>query len=198
MQAVSEWEWDPETYLATMAEEIPGYEELQEAVVAATGEARAERVLELGTGTGETALRVLAARPDASWVGIDASEPMLARARERLPGVDLRLQRLEDELPAGPFDLVVSALAVHHLDGAGKQALFSRVAGVLRPGGRFVLADLVVPPPGEEGPIYVDWDMDKPDSVTDQLAWLRDAGFEAEASGVRVDLAVFRATLNGP
>ncbi len=194
---MSEWEWDPETYLAEMAAEIPGYEELQEAVAAATAGLEAARVLELGTGTGETALRVRAAHPEADWVGIDASEAMLGRARERLPGADLRLQRLEDELPSGPFDLVVSALAVHHLDGPGKRDLFARVARVLRPGGEFVLGDVVVPAAGKTGPIEIDWVMDTPDSVDDQLAWLRDAGFEAEASGVRVDLAVFRATLNG-
>ena len=193
---MSEWEWDPDTYLAEMADEIPGYEELQEAVVAATVEVDAARVLELGTGTGETALRVLLDHPKADWVGIDASEPMLARACERLPGADLRLQRLEDELPPGPFDLVVSALAVHHLDGGGKRDLFSRVARVLRSGGLFVLGDVVVPPAGQQGPIEIDWVMDKPDSVADQLAWLGAAGFEAEASSVRVDLAVFRATLN--
>jgi tRNA (cmo5U34)-methyltransferase len=195
---VGEWEWNPDTYLAQMAAEIPGYEDLQEAVVAATtGIDRGARVLELGTGTGETALRVQALHPDARWVGIDSSEAMLARARERLPDADLRLQRLEDELPSGPFDLVVSALAVHHLDGAEKRELFSRVAAVLRPSGRFVLGDVVVPPAGQEGPVEIDWVMDLPDSVEDQLVWLRDAGFEAEAAGVRVDLAVFRARLSG-
>jgi tRNA (cmo5U34)-methyltransferase len=149
--SVTEWEWDPDTYLAEMADEIPGYEELQEAVAAATADARATRVLELGTGSGETALRVLANQAGVGWVGIDASEPMLGRARERLPGADLRLQRLEDELPSRPFDLVVSALAVHHLDGAGKQGLFSRAAGVLEPGGKFVLGDVVVPAAGKKG-----------------------------------------------
>jgi tRNA (cmo5U34)-methyltransferase len=198
MPVVSEWEWDPDTYLAEMGEEIPGYEELQEAVKAATAGIHATRVLELGTGTGETALRVRAEQPEAEWVGIDASEAMLARARERLPSADLRLQRLEDELPDGTFDLVVSALAVHHLDGAAKRDLFSRVAAVLRPGGRFVLGDVVVPAAGEAGPIYIDWVMDLPDSVEDQVAWLREAGFEAEASSVRVDLAVFRARLSSP
>jgi tRNA (cmo5U34)-methyltransferase len=193
---VSEWEWDPDTYLAEMAAEVPGYEELQEAVVAATAAVRAMRVLELGTGSGETALRVRAGHPEASWVGIDASEAMLARARERLPDADLRLQRLEDELPEGPFDLVVSALAVYHLDGAGKRDLFARVARVLQPDGLFVLGDVVVPPEGQEGPIDIDWEMDVPDSVADQLAWLRAAGFEAEASSVRIDLAVFRARLS--
>ena len=117
MPWVTEWEWNPETYLAEMAEEIPGYEDLQVAVAAATAGIEASRVLELGTGTGETALRVTAPHPATDWVGIDASEAMLGRARERLPGADLRLRRLEEELPSGPFDLVVSALAVHHLDG---------------------------------------------------------------------------------
>lgn len=195
---MSDWEWDPDTYLAEMAAEVPGYEELQEAVVNATAGVRATHVLELGTGNGETALRVLAQHPGAAWVGIDASEPMLARARERLPDADLRRQRLEDGLPQGPFDLVLSALAIHHLDGAGKRDLFSRVAGVLEPGGRFVLGDVVVPAAGQVGPIEIDWVMDLPDSVEDQLAWLRAAGFEAEASSVRVDLAVFRARLNSP
>jgi tRNA (cmo5U34)-methyltransferase len=195
---MSEWEWDPDTYLAQMAEEIPGYEELQEAVVGATAGARVSSVLELGTGTGETALRVRAQHPEVRWVGIDSSEAMLARARERLPDADLRLQRLEDELPAGPFDLVLSALAVHHLDGAGKQDLFSRVSRVLQPHGLFVLGDGVVPPAGLEGPIDIDWVMDTPDSVEDQLAWLRAAGFEAEASSARIDLAVFSARLISP
>jgi tRNA (cmo5U34)-methyltransferase len=198
MWPVGGWEWDPETYLAQMAEEIPGYDDLQEAVAAATRDIRAACVLELGIGTGETALLVRAVHPEAHWVGIDSSEAMLARARERLPDAELRLQQVEDELPDGPFDLVVSALAVHHLDGAGKQGLFSRVARALGPGGRFVLGDVVVPPLGQEGPIYIDWVMDTPDTVEDQLAWLRSAGFEAEASSVRVDLAVFRATLTAP
>jgi tRNA (cmo5U34)-methyltransferase len=192
---VTEWEWNPDTFLAEMHEEVPGYEELQDAVAAATIAVDTRRVLELGTGTGETAARVLAQHPGAEWVGVDGSEPMLGRARERLPEADLRLARLEDELPAGPFDLVVSTLAVHHLDAAAKRDLFRRVAAVLRPSGRFVLGDLVVPRPGEEGPIFVDWEMDLPDSAADQLGWLREAGFEARAEHVRADLAVLVARL---
>jgi hypothetical protein len=45
---------------------------------------------------------------------------------------DLRVSRLQDPLPEGNFDLVGSALAVHHLDGAGKADLFARVADRLR------------------------------------------------------------------
>ncbi len=159
---MSDWQWDPDTYLDEMHEEIPGYDELQAATADATESIEAQRVLELGTGTGETALRVLARHPRAAWVGLDSSGPMLDRARERLPRAELRLGRLEEELPPGPFDLVISTLAVHHLDAAGKRDLFRRVARVLGPAGRFVLADLVVPRPGEDGPIEVDWEMDLP------------------------------------
>ena len=187
---MSEWAWDPDTYLAEMLAEIPGYVELQDAVAAATAGIEARTVLELGTGTGETALRVLASHPHAGWTGIDASETMLARARERLPHADLRLARLEDPLPSGPFDLAVSVLAVHHLDGPAKRDLFARVARVA---GAFVLGDVVVPERPEDAAIEIDWEYDLPSSVAEQLAWLREAGFDAEASYVRPDLAVFVA-----
>jgi tRNA (cmo5U34)-methyltransferase len=172
-----------------MAAEVPGYEELQDAVAAATAGLRPRTILELGTGTGETAGRVLALHPDAAWTGVDASEPMLARARERLPRADLRVGRLEDPLPAGPFDLVVSALAVHHLDGDGKRDLFARVAQV---GDAFVLGDVVVPERPEDAVIEIDGVYDVPSTVGDQLGWLEAAGFDAEVQRVRADLAVFR------
>ena len=192
---MAEIDWDPDRYLDLMLAEVPGFEELEDAVATATDDLPARDVLELGTGTGETAVRVLARHPDARWTGIDASEAMLVRARERLPEAELLVRRLEDPLPAGPFDLVVSVLAVHHLDGAGKRDLFARVAAVLGPGGRFVLGDVVVPRAGGQGPIFIDGVVDRPDTVADQIAWLQEAGFEATATDVRADLAVLHAIL---
>ena len=180
--------WDPPTYLEQMLEEIPGFEELQEAVAArATG----RNVLELGTGSGETAVRVLARNPGAAYTGVDSSEAMLAAAKARLPETaDLRVQLLEDPLPAGPFDLVVSVLAVHHLDGPGKQDLFERVAAVTD---TFVLGDVVVPEDPAQAAIEIDGVYDLPSTVAEQLQWLSDAGFEAQADSIRPDLAVFTA-----
>ncbi len=191
---MSDFAWDPETYLAQMLDEIPGYEELEAAVAAATDGLDVRTVLELGTGTGETALRVLAQHPGARWTGIDASGPMLARARERLPHADLRTSRLEDRLPGGPFDLVVSVLAIHHLNGDAKRDLFTRIAQV---SDNFVLGDVVVPERAEDAAIEIDWEYDLPASVADQLEWLRDAGFDANATYVRPDLAVFRCRRPG-
>ena len=181
------YEWNPDAYLETMRDEIPGYDELQDAVAAA---AVGRNVLELGTGTGETAVRVLANNPGARWTGIDASEAMLELARRRLPAADLQVRRLEDPLPEGPFDLAVSCLAVHHLDGDAKRELFARVAAVAE---SCVLGDLVVPERPEDAVIYVDWEMDLPSTVAEQLGWLADAGFRADAAYVRSDLAVFTA-----
>ena len=42
-------------------------------------------------------------------------------------------------------DAICSSLAVHHLDGAGKRQLFKDLHAALRPGGIFVLADLIRP-----------------------------------------------------
>jgi tRNA (cmo5U34)-methyltransferase len=177
-----------------MLAEVPAYPELQEQTAAATEDIAASRILELGIGTGETARRVLASHPEATLVAIDSSPEMLDRAREAVPDADLRLARLEDALPEGPFDLIVAALAVHHLDGPGKQDLFKRIAGALRPGGRFVLGDVVVPEREEDVVTPIDWEYDLPDRVDDQLEWLRKAELDPETVWAYKDLAVMRAT----
>jgi tRNA (cmo5U34)-methyltransferase len=107
-----------------------------------------------------------------------------------LANVEPRIARLQDPLPAGRFDLVVSALAVHHLDPAEKRKLFGCVHDALRPGGRFVLGD-VVTADVQVAPLSNGYD--KPDSARDQLVWLREAGFDAELLWEHDDLALLRA-----
>lgn len=191
---MSQFHFDPDSYLAMMREDLPRYDELQETVAAATAGLEVRRILELGTGTGETARRLLTLHPGAVLVEIDASEAMLAVAQMSL-GADLRVRRLEDPLPEGPFDLIVSALAVHHLDGAEKRDLFRRIRAELAPGGRFVLADLVVPERTEDIVTPATPDFDKPDTLQDLLAWLTEAGFETSVEWLWMDLATIRADL---
>jgi tRNA (cmo5U34)-methyltransferase len=190
---VTQWHWDPDSYLDNMLAEVPAYPELQEQAALATQGIEAKEILELGIGTGETARRVLRGRRDARLTAIDSSPEMLDRARERIPGATLAVARLEDPLPKGPFDLVVSALAVHHLDGAGKRDLFRRVFEVTRAGGFFVLADVIVPERLEDVVTPIDGVYDLPDRLDDQLEWLAAAGFEADPLWVDRDLAVVRA-----
>ncbi len=191
---MTQWHWNPETYLQNMLAEVPAYRELEDRTTAATEGINVEDMLELGIGTGETARRVRELYPEARLVAIDSSAEMLERARLLFPDADLRLSRLEDPLPEGPFDLVYSALVVHHLDGAGKRDLFGRIADVLRPEGVFVLADVVVPDDPADVVTPIDWVMDLPDRAGDQVGWLQDAGFDAELLWSHKDLAVIRAT----
>jgi len=192
---MGQFHWDPDAYLELMRREVPDYERLQDELVAATRGVGAQAILELGTGTGETARRVLEAHPRARLHGIDASEGMLevARAALGLRDVTLAVARIEDGLPDGPFDLAISALAVHHLDAPGKAALFARVADVLAAGGRFVLADVVVPLDPRDLVTPIDPSYDLPSPVEDQLRWLRDAGLRASVAWSHRDLAVLVA-----
>ena len=163
-------------------------------VAGATGRG-AERILDLGTGTGETARRVLALHPEASLVGVDENEGMLAVASSQLPveRVELRVGRIEEPLPSGPFDLVTTALCVHHLDERGKAELFGRVREALSPGGLFVMGDVVVPvdPAAASTPLTPGYD--RPSPLADQLRWLSEAGFEPDVVWEEGDLAVVRA-----
>lgn len=197
---MSQFHFDPASYLDLMREEVPAYERLQEAVAAATDGIDVTRILDLGTGTGVTLAAVLARHPGAIAIGIDESAAMLEAAAATLGsggspdrGAELQVANFADPLPSGPFELIVSALAVHHLDGAGKADLFRRVAAVVGPPGRFVLGDVVVPedPADAETPISDDYD--RPSSVADQLCWLDEAGFDAAVVWSERDLAVLRA-----
>jgi tRNA (cmo5U34)-methyltransferase len=188
--------FSPTTYDREIRVDVADYDELQQQVVAATAGIEVDRVLDLGTGTGETARRVLEAHSSARLVALDASPGMLAIARGKLPAARVeawREQDLADELPGGPYDLVVSALAVHHLDAHGKRALFRRIAAELRAGGRFVLADVVVPDEPEDAVVPLTRGYDLPERTADLLAWLVDAGFEVQVGWARRDLAVIAA-----
>jgi tRNA (cmo5U34)-methyltransferase len=191
---LTQFHFDPGTYLDEIRADIPVFDELQEETARATKGVAAKVILDLGVGTGETARRVLAVHPRARLVGIDESEQMLAAAGL---DADLRVSRLEDPLPSGPFDLVVSCLAVHHLDADGKRDLYRRIAAVLRPGGRFVLADVVVPEREEDQVTPTTPGFDRPDPLDAQLRWLEEAGFEPETTWSWKDLAVVRANLRG-
>ena len=187
----AQFHFDAGSYDTAIQDEIPVYAELQEQLELASGDA-ARRILELGTGTGETARRLLVRHPGATLVGVDESNEMLSVARARLPAdrVSLIVSRLEDPLPDGPFDLIASALAVHHLAPAEKRRLFGRIREALAPGGRFVLADVIVPVNPADAAIELTPGYDRPDTLSELIVWLAETGFEVSVSWTDKDLAV--------
>jgi trans-aconitate methyltransferase len=178
----AQFHWEPATYLEMIRSEVPRYEELHRATVDAIPFAP-ERVLELGIGTAETTRHLLARHPGARVVGLDSSPEMVFRARE-LEIEEVRLARMEDPLPDGPWDLVISVLAVHHLDDEGKRDLFRRVREQSR---SLVLGDVVdVPPERRVAPLEPGFDMPSP--AADLARWCGgEVIWEAD------DLAVVRA-----
>jgi len=121
---MSKFDWTPDEYLERIRARIPRYDELQAEAVAAIP-FPPQRVLELGMGTGETTRRLLEAHPDSWVVGLDASPDMVFRARQTYD--DVQLARMEDPLPDGPWDLVISVLSVNELTDEQKQRLVRRV-----------------------------------------------------------------------
>jgi ubiquinone/menaquinone biosynthesis C-methylase UbiE len=108
-------------------------------------------VLDVGGGYGVVTEEVLSAFPRARVKLQDYSEPMLAEARQRLAAYSGRAEFVLADLrdPAwvdrvgGPFDLVVSAIAIHNLrDIEGIAAAYRGIARILKPRGVFLDYDL--------------------------------------------------------
>ena len=186
--------WDPDTYRTTIRKEIHDYDELQHQVAHATAQLTPRSILDLGVGAGETARRVLRMHPEASLVGIDSSAEMLEAASRTLPSerVTLLKQDLAAPLPDRSFDLVISALAIHHLQGEGKAMLFRAIAEALVPGGHLVMGDVVIPDDPSDALIENEPGYDFPSTIDDHLVWIGTAGLSAEVVWSRRDLAVFR------
>jgi tRNA (cmo5U34)-methyltransferase len=185
--------FDPDTYLALIRREVPVYDEVQLAVGEAAAGGEARRILDLGAGTGETSRAVLEHHPTAALVLMDESPEMLTAARIVL-GDDLIEQAVVGDLvgplPDGPFDLVVSALAIHHLPGTAKRDLFFRLRPVLGPAGRFVMADVVIPGDPRDAVTPLSEGFDHPSSLPELLGWLDDAAFAVTVAWSWKDIVV--------
>ena len=189
---LTQFHFDADSYLGMIRAEVPKYDELQEELSRSIA-GPVELVLDLGAGTGSTSAAVLRRFPEARVVLLDENPQMLTVAANSLP-----LERIEhtivgdllDALPGAVFDAVVSALAIHHLDASRKQQLFSRLRAVVKPGGHFVMADVVIPDDPRDAVTPLSPHIDLPDRVTDLLAWLREANFDPSCTWAWKDLAI--------
>ncbi len=209
MKAYEVFDSQAQSYDAPRRRLIPRFEEFYHAVeeMLPFDPEDSFRVLDLGAGTGLLSHGLKQAFPNCSVTIQDASENMLAVARERFAGDTggstggevsfLKSDYTRDPLPRG-FHAVVSALSIHHLTGPEKQRLFEQVAEILEPGGVFVNADQRLgDTPRLERIYHEHWldnvrrtaspeeieaslerkKADKMSTLGDQLRWLEAAGF---------------------
>ena len=135
-----------EEYDANRRKFIPCFDDYYESTTRfiAAGIREPKRILDLGAGTGLLTYFWYRHFPKAEYVLVDVSEEMLKIARKRFGGiatVDFQVADYADALPKGDFDVIVSALSVHHLENDGKKNLFARVYEKLPNGGLFVNYD---------------------------------------------------------
>ena len=108
------------------------------------------RILDLGCGDGRLTAILLEAYPESTAMCVDMSPPMLEAVTQRFAGDDRVTVATHDfEVPLafdGPFDAIVSSLAIHHCDDERKQALYAECAALLAPGGVFANLEIVKSP----------------------------------------------------
>ena len=118
------------------------------------------RILDLGSGDAILLTTLMEAFPKATGVAVDFSSLMLEQAHQRLDKFGQRATTLEADLQsptwkeslAGPFDVIVSGLAIHHLRDERKRALYREIFDLLTAGGVFLNAEHVasITPRGQE------------------------------------------------
>lgn len=161
------------------------------------------KVLDLGAGTGLFSGMVQAAFPLAEFTLIDLAVEMLEIAKSRFSSMGKSPRVVIDDYVkadlGGPYDVVISALSIHHLCDSDKERLFLRIYDALSPGGMFVNADQVLGTTPELEKLYrQQWvdkvgamgisdeelnaakkrmEYDRMAPLEDQLGWLEAAGF---------------------
>jgi tRNA (cmo5U34)-methyltransferase len=154
-------------------------------------------ILDLGCGTGLELEALFQRVPNASVTGIDLAESMLELLQQRYTAHASQITLVADSYLTMPFetqayDHIISAMANHHVLHDTKRELYAKIHAALRPGGKYVEGDSVIPtekepqfldeyyaeaatvPPASDGHYHIDI----PFSIATQKALLLEAGFK--------------------
>jgi tRNA (cmo5U34)-methyltransferase len=189
-----------------MEKALPNYDEIfrtAQEIIPFAAQAEID-VLDLGAGTGLFSQHVLDKYPRGRFVLYDLADKMLSVAKERFQNAPQQFELIVGDYRAiqvsHDFDLVISSLSIHHLSDEEKQALFKAIYGLLRSPGMFINIDQIRgeteylrdlywrhwleqvrrAEPSEQRiqeSIERRTTYDRDALLSDQLAWLREAGF---------------------
>ncbi len=203
-------------YDAMIRRFIPGYETMIELVASTLAASGPDWVIDLGAGTGALSEAILGHDGARTVELIDVDPEMLAQARRRLERFAgrVRVREMSFLAPLPTCDGAAASLALHHIPEMDeKRALYSRIRAAIRPGGIFVNADATMPadPAGREAARRVwvehmmacgidearafehleEWaEEDTYFPLDEELAAMRDAGFDAECIWNEATIAV--------
>jgi tRNA (cmo5U34)-methyltransferase len=156
------------------------------------------KVLDLGCGTGLEIEGIFAKAPAAKIVGIDMSEKMLDKIREKYQDKADQLELifgsyLEKPFKNNAFDYIVSVMTIHHLTYKEKLELYKKIHSALKENGIYIEGDYIVPKEKEKMMLSNYFDLlkkdegvknggrhiDIPFSITTEKKVMLEAGFSA-------------------
>ncbi|MBP0020919.1 MAG: class I SAM-dependent methyltransferase [Cyanobacteria bacterium SBLK] len=182
---------------------IPHYREQNQLMVDLIPRDRATslRVLDLGTGTGILSYFIVKNFKNAEILALDLAKNMLEVAQKNLAEYSDRITFQQGDFAecalGMSYDIIISGLAIHHLENPQKQKLFASIFQVLKPGGIFLNRDIVlgatpaltqqyeqlwrdyISSNGEDSDRWFNnyLEQDIPASVEEQIQWLKEVGF---------------------
>lgn len=160
------------------------------------------RIADLGAGTGILSFMLAKRFPKSDLTLIDVTPEMLEEAQKKFHNTHNMRYEIKDyahEDLESNYDLVVSAMSIHHLEQDSQYNLYARIFDRMNPGGAFINADLVKGPSDSIDRMYRDlWvdfirnnglkdsqiekiqermQLDQPSPLFDHITWLNRIGF---------------------
>lgn len=110
----------------------------------------AEQLLDIGCGAGNYSLKMLSKLPNLECTLVDLSDPMLDKAYERVSEqTNKKVHVVKGDIREVPlkqnhFDIILAGAVLHHLrDDHDWETTFKKIYGLLKPGGCFMISDLI-------------------------------------------------------
>jgi tRNA (cmo5U34)-methyltransferase len=198
MEEIKKYKAYYEIYDKVVLKMMPFYPEMHEEMIRLISRKLQDKmdILEPGFGTGTLTYLIFKKFPNAKLIGIDNSNENIEKAKQKLKnfqGFSYRLEDMKSVDLGQKFDIVISALAIHHLSGEEKRHYFANVYKILKLKGRLIIGDIVkstdeeswhqylIKAMGSEGEYRWQRHKNNPDdklsSIDDQLKWLKKSGF---------------------